>query len=508
MLSPTPAVRAAIFGLVVVTVIAVAGAALHLDGVAREAERGALGGLDAQARSVAAALPLLGARGGLGHFDDGGADLLLYDARGRVSEATDDDLASLADWRRTAGAQEGAAVVEAAGRAYGVALGTLADGRQVVAVEPMPDELPQGVLLQTVTVTASLWGLLVGVFVVMTWYAGPRTATQLALLGERIAQGNGDGNALIRHAGVWLGPLADAFQPVVDRFRRQAVRAKDVQQHLAALYQVNPHYVVLCTLDGEIVEANPAFYAATGLPIEAVRGGRVEALDQTFPVLPLMELAERSLKEASAISGIEYAIINRDDETRPVEVSLRAFEIEGRPHVLFQATDHAHEKQLERRVAAFTDTLDLMVDQRVHQLSAGQQALKRVLDAAGVVVASFDAGGATSRWSGAARALTGQPIATVPHFAAAVQALGLSPTERTAFTQWFWSYASDPFVGRHGVVGRDGVTRTRQIVWQRVDADMAGRSDLRTVVGVEVPAHLDLRADAPHAGDGMARMAR
>ena len=45
-------------------------------------------------------------------------------------------------------------------------------------------------------------------------------------------------------------------------------------------------------------------------------------------------------------------------------------------------------------------TLDLMVDQRVHQLSAGQQTLKRILDASGVVIASFDAGGATSRARG------------------------------------------------------------------------------------------------------------
>ncbi len=261
---------------------------------------------------------------------------------------------------------------------------------------------------------------------------------------------------------------------------------------MASLYQINPHYVVLCSLDGEIIEANPAFYAATGLPAAAVRGGRIEALQQTFPIEPLMDLAQRSLREGSAITGLEYAIIDRDDETRPVEVSLRGFELDGRQMVLLQATDQAHQKQLERRVAAFTDTLDLMVDQRVHQLSAGQQTFQRVLDSAGVVIASFDAGGATSRWNGAAAALTGRAIAGVPHFAAATQVLGLSPTERTAFTQWFWSLSQEPFIGRHGVVGRDGETRTRQLVWQRVDADMAGRSDLRTLIGVEIPSYIEI----------------
>ena len=55
-------------------------------------------------------------------------------------------------------------------------------------------------------------------------------------------------------------------------------------------------------------------------------------------------------------------------------------------------------------------------------------------------------------------------------------------------------------MARHGVVLPSGETRRRQLIWQRVDADMAGRSDLRTLVGVEVPAYLSLQT----SGDGMA----
>ncbi|PAP77188.1 PAS domain-containing protein [Rubrivirga marina] len=508
MLSPTPAVRAAISGLVVVTVIAVVGAALHLQGIQSQAADALAASLGTKAGTVATALQTSGPRVGLATFatpEQPGA-LVMYDRAGRVVEATDAEVGALADWFRTVDALPGTvAVVDTEAGAYALAASSLPGGGRLVAVAPTPDHLPDGELLRTVVAAVALWGLLVGVFIVMTWYTGPRTANQLALLGERMAQGDADGDALIRHSAVWLGALAEAFQPVADRFRQLRLHARDVDQHVAALYQINPHYVVLCTQDGEIVEANPAFYAVTGLPIAAVRGGRIEALQETFPIGPLMELGKRSLKEASAITGIEYAIIDRDDETRPVEVSLRGFTLDGRPMVLFQATDQSRQKTLERRVNAFSDTLDLMVDQRVHQLTAGQQTLKRVLDAAGVIVASFDAGGATSRWSGGAVALTGQPLSAVPHFAAATQVLGLSPTERTAFTQWFWSLSQEPFVGRHGVIGRDGATRTRQIIWQRVDADMAGRSDLRTLIGVEVPAYVEMPA---YGGDGDARSLR
>ena len=493
MLSPTPAVRAAIFGLIVVTVIAVAVAMLHLGSVSAQGTAALADRLDTRAATVSQGLVGEGARDAVDRFADPDDALMVYGPSGRLVATTDPGTADLADWSATVEALADQPRIADVGEAR-FALGTadLVGGGRLVAVARVPDERPDGMLLQVVLAAASLWGVLVGVFVVMAWYTGPRTAHQLALLGERVAQGGADGEALIGHAGLWLGPFAEAFRPVTARFHQLGRQARDVKQHIAALYQINPHYVILCTMDGEIVEANPAFYAATGLPVAAVRDGRIEALRETFPVEPLMELAQRSMKEGSAITGIEYAIISRDDETRPVEVAIRAFELDGRPMVLFQATDQAHEKQLERRVSAFTDTLDLMVDQRVHQLSAGQQTLKRILDASGVVIASFDAGGATSRWSGAAEALTSRGIASVPHFAAATDVLGLSPTERTAFTQWFWSPSQAPFYGRHGVVGRDGETQTRQIIWQRVDADMGGRSDLRTLIGVEIPTYVDL----------------
>ena len=504
MLSPTPAVRAAILGLLVVTAIAVAGAGLHLVAAERAARSGAQAELQARADLAAVVVSDLAApavpRRVRALAETGNAELMVYDSASRLVAATDPDLARSADWLQAPSLATSGATTTRQG-AHLVASAATASGARVVAVARAADGLPQGAVLETIAAMAALWGLLVGVLVVMAWYTGPRTATQLSLLGERIAQGDADGKALIRHAQLWLGPLADAFEPVVRRFRAQAERNRDVEGHVAALYQINPHYVLLCSQDGEIVEANPAFYAATGLPFAAVRGGRIESLRETFPIEPLLELAGRSLREGSAVTGLEYALIDRDDQTRPVEVSLRGFELDGREMVLFQATDQAREKQLERRVAAFTDTLDLMVDQRVHQLSAGQQTLNRLLDAAGVIIASFDAGGATSRWSGGARALTGRAIAQVGHFAAATSALGLSASERTAFTQWFWSPTTDPFVGRHGVVGGDGVSRVRQIVWRRVDADMGGRSDLRSLVGVEVPSFLVL---PEIAGDGLA----
>ena len=498
MRSPTPAVRAALFGLVVVTLVAVAGAGLHLAAVERDAEAATGRALLARSAVVAAAIEpgdLANLSSALERFGSSEADgdLVLLDARGRIYDATNDELIGTVDWPGVVAGEAGTAQT-VSGRTADVivALSTAWDGGPfVAAVQPYDGTSAEGDAIETLLATLLLGSLLVAMLVVIGWYAGPRASQDLSLLGERVATGAGDRAALVRSGRRALGPLAEAFLPLAAKLGSQERDMHGAREHVAALYQINPHYVVLCALDGRIVEANPAFYAITGLSSDVVRGGSVDALREVFPIEPLLETARRSLLEGSSISGIEYGIIAHDNETRSVEVSLRAFTHGGEDLVVVQATDLARQKTLERRVAAFSDTLDLMVDQRVQQLTAGQQTLRAVLNAAGVVIASFDTGGATSRWNGGARALTGQPIVEVPHFAAVTAALGLDPAERAAFTQWFWSPSDAPFVARHEI-GMGADMRVRQLIWQRVYADISGRADLRTLVGVEVPADLEI----------------
>ncbi len=370
-------------------------------------------------------------------------------------------------------------------------------GIHLVGVRPAY-ALPITQASATLTAFASLWGLLVAVLLLGGYWAGPWTQRRLARAADKLGRGEGAPDAVVRAAR----PAADVLAPVAQRLGHLTAAVAGARDHVAALYQVNPHYVVLASMDGRLVEANPAFYAVTGLAPDALHGAPVETLAEAFPLGPLMELAERSLAEGASIGGVEYAILDREGNGRPVEVSLRAFRQGETALVLVQATDLAVRRTLERRVAAFSDSLDLMVDQRVQQLAAGQQSLRRLLDAAGVAVASFDAAGTTRRWSGAMQALSGRVAADVPHFHGAAAALGLSDDARDAFGRWFWSPADVPFEAVHA--GPDG--RPRTLLWRKVDADRAGSADQRTLVGMELPdgsVSARLAGEALHAtGDG------
>ena len=513
-LSP-PAVRSALIGAVVAALVVAAGASLHLASRGRAAVAADLDVLGAHATATAEALAaqagqppspeaIAEAFRPFAALDDG-VERVLVDDAGRVYATSDADFARAVDWgvtlRRAASAPPASVALGTA--RYGLAAAPVgATGLSVAAASRSDRGIPLPTLLGTLAWAFALWSLLAGTLAALGWIDGPRTAARLTAFGEQVARGDAD-PAAMRDASRGLGTLAGAFAPVAARIRREATDRAEQREHVAALYQINPHYVLLCTLDGRIVEANPAFYAATGMPPEAIRDGRVEALEGVFPVGPLFELARRSLAEGAAIGGIDYGIVDADDAARPVEVSLKAFRAGGADAVVIQATDVAARRRLEGRVEAFTDTLELMVDQRTAQLTAGQQSLRRILDAAGVVVASFDAAGATRRWSGGAHALTGRAIRDVPTFAAVTAALGMTDADRAAFTAWFWNPGDGPHLARHVAGGASGSLREMRVVWHKVEADVPGRTDARTLVGAPVPAVSALPPGAPaDTGDG------
>ncbi len=329
----------------------------------------------------------------------------------------------------------------------------------------------------------------------LVWFAGTRTVRHTQALAERLGTLDSDrlaeGWGHIEQARGALGALVGPFEAVAHALEHAHTRTQEARSHMAALLQINPHYVLVCTLDGHIVDANPAFYAMTGLPFEAVRGNRIEVLNEVMPIEPLFELARRSFREGSSISGIEYALVNRDDVRRPVQVSLRAVMIDGKEGVVIQATDVANQRNLERQISTFSDALDLMVDQRVAQLTAGNNSVGRLLDDAGVVLVSFDGGGGTRRWSRAAEGLTGRRVQHVPHFAAFASVLGLDPPTRQRFTDWFWSDNAGSFTAT--VAAADGVPR--RLLWRKGRTTDDGRAERCVLFGMDLP-----RAERP-SGD-------
>ncbi len=339
--------------------------------------------------------------------------------------------------------------------------------------------------------------LLGGGLVLLSIYSGSRVADRMEVLARKLAGmdrfDESTARTYVNMTRPHLGALADSMDTMVNVLTTCHQRHIESRNQIAALLQINPHYVLLCTLDGHIVDANPAFYAITGLPWEAVRGQLVEALDEVMPLEPLFELARRSLQENSSMSGIEYALVNRDDVRRAVQISLRAVSVDDKPAVIIQATDVANQRNLERQISTFSDALELMVDQRVAQLTAGNSSTQRLLDDAGLVLASFDAGGSTRQWSQTTQDLTGRTVQQVHHFTAFVSVLGLGAAEKQSFSDWFWGSSKKSYP----MVVQSSKGPPHRILWRRSRGSEENLSEGRTLLGMAFSLE-----NAP-AGDGV-----
>jgi len=494
MLPPAPSYRAAAAALVVLAVCAGAGAMWHGSRVRDVATREARAGAEATARFAVDALASARAPAAavLSAASSTGPLIALVGPDGRLVTASGSVAGAGMRWEMLR-APSPPAEVTLGGRRHLVTLEPTRDGAVVAVLTPTP----AGGFGAGAAVAFALWIVCALALGAGAWYAGPYAASRLGALASRLAAPDGptgtDRQTVVAGAARSLGPFAAPLASVAEAADRAREQLAETRSTVAALLQINPHYVLVCTLDGHILDANPAFYAVTGLPIEGVRGGRVEVLNDVMPIEPLFELARRSLREGSSISGIEYALINREDQRRPVQVSLRAITVAGQQAVVIQATDVANQRTLEHQVAQFSDALDLMVDQRVAQITAGNAGLEGMLESAGAVLAEFDAGGGTRRLSHAAEALLGGQIAHVPHVTSFASRLELAPGDREAFVRW--AQGAGPAHARTTVFV--GGAR-RELAWRRGYSDAAGPHARRTVLlGMEVPV-----APAAAAGDG------
>ncbi|MEM8598425.1 MAG: PAS domain-containing protein [Bacteroidota bacterium] len=257
----------------------------------------------------------------------------------------------------------------------------------------------------------------------------------------------------------------------------------ETRAHLNALFQVHTSYVLLVTLDGTIVDANPAFYAVSGLPQEAVRGCPIDVLDEVMPMEPVLKLAQRSQSEGAAFADIDYAIRSLEDATRPVKLSLLAVRADGRQAVLIVASDKMKERTLERQIESFSDSLDLMVDKRMEELTNGQQRVDALVAATGAVLAAFDRAGSTRRWNDAAATLTGRELSQVPHMDDLPAALGLDEEDASIFMAWFLGHGSEACVVTVHARSRD----SSLYAWHRALVDEGELHERRVLVGLVLP---------------------
>ncbi|MEM6782534.1 MAG: PAS domain-containing protein [Bacteroidota bacterium] len=373
---------------------------------------------------------------------------------------------------------------------YVVAIHAARNGRAYLAlVAPAMPSARSSLLTMAGTVVVGAWLLLAVALWSSLRGAQKRPLARMGDLARQLAsqvEDEADAETLAAmetSAKAEVGDVAEPLFLMANSVGVLRTQLDETRAHLNALFQVHTSYVLLVTLDGTIVDANPAFYAVSGLPQEAVRGCPIDVLDEVMPMEPILKLAQRSQSEGAAFADIDYAIRSIEDATRPVKLSLLAVRADGRPAVLIVASDKMKERTLERQIESFSDSLDLMVDRRMEELTNGQQRVDELVAATGAVLMAFDRAGGTRRWNEAATKLTGRDLAQVAHLDDVPAALGLDDEDATVFSSWLFSDASEACVVTvHARSRNPGL-----YAWHRARVDEGELNERRVLIGLVLP---------------------
>ncbi|MDX1531396.1 MAG: PAS domain S-box protein, partial [Rhodothermales bacterium] len=195
-------------------------------------------------------------------------------------------------------------------------------------------------------------------------------------------------DALLKATSERLGEPMPGVTRLADALavsRKESAAGRELAE---ACFQLGPHYMLLVSFEGEVLNANPAFLARTGLTPEALRDSAHGLPDEVLPLGPLLKLGAQARRDRIAHTGIEYGLRSADGSERPVEVALRTVRTPRGEALLLQLTDRTRLRRMTAQIGQFSDALDLMVNRRVAELTAGLAGLDVLLDAAGVVVAT------------------------------------------------------------------------------------------------------------------------
>lgn len=239
---------------------------------------------------------------------------------------------------------------------------------------------------------------------------------------------------------LWVASLATSTDPEKrDLEREVAILQKEVGEArdiTRAFLQMGAQYALICRPEGYLIEANADFYARCRLDPNTSEEEKKKALQALMPLDELVELADRSMAEDVALTGIP-AVFAFPEGPRQVQVSLRAVEHRGRTAILMVVADKKRETELERQIDQFSDSVDLMVDQKVARITAGGITAESALAKAGVAIARFEDSGALISMNPVAEQLVGRTSFSIRNAEDFFGAFHLDTHYHQALTEWY-----------------------------------------------------------------------
>ena len=199
---------------------------------------------------------------------------------------------------------------------------------------------------------------------------------------EELSAGNLNARTGLDHGTGEIGKLATAFDEMAESLqlrvaqKNEAERAlEDSEKRFHDLFEFSPDPIFVESLQGDVIDANPAACRLHGMTRAELIGKNVADL---VPEL-IREQVRKLFPEwvMGDLATLESISLRSDGTEVPVEIRASRIVFEGTPQMLFHVRDVTARKQAEDDLRRARDEMEMRVEQRTAELAKLNEALKK-----------------------------------------------------------------------------------------------------------------------------------
>lgn len=168
--------------------------------------------------------------------------------------------------------------------------------------------------------------------------------------------------------------MVESFQDIT-ALKRAEKAMRETEERFRLIFAANPDPVVLARLvDGAIIDVNPAFESATGIPRAEALGHNSEELS-LWAEPGMRDMLRTSLQERGEVNNLEVEFRVQRDEIKTGLVSVRLLHLTNEPCLLLVVRDITTEKAAEQALIETDRVKSEFISTAAHELNTPLSAI-------------------------------------------------------------------------------------------------------------------------------------
>jgi len=330
-----------------------------------------------------------------------------------------------------------------------------------------------------------IWMVLAAIvyFLLRRYVANPlgsvENATKRLLEGEEIQEAKF--RRLVLDSGVAVEGIVANITELMRNQQTVERRFKDMTALYASLFDLMPDMVLVVSIDGILLEANQSFCNILGFSQPDIRGTNVKTLSAQMPAEALIAFGSRCRDQNCKIENLDFLFRSVDGTDVPAHVTVQGVDYHGGPAFFVIASDRRDVQKLYKQLAAYNDTMELMVEERIEQTKQSAEYWNTLTGQDGVLLAGFDQDGKTVQWNENISLSTGFTIEEVPDVSQFVKHLIPGSKYQESFYNWMMRKDYKSLVCKVNTRTEDVL----QIAWSKIDLGPTQQGIVHVLMGHE-----------------------